>query len=191
MKSRYWSFIAYPESVLANWKDKLNEMGVAFAVSPLHDRDIDLGTGELKKPHWHVLVQYSGPTTYNNVNENICKLINATIPKKVISLRGYYRYLVHLDNPEKAQYNLEDIEKYGGFELSLTETETTMILVEVLEDIVRDEIQEYCDLTDKYRETGEFDKLDIISHKTYFIDKYITSRRNKAKLEKQVQSMKS
>lgn len=189
MKSRYWSFIVYPESCIENWKEKLNELGIAFAVSPIHDKDID-PTGEPKKPHWHVLVQFTGPTTYKNVKENLCDLVNGTIPKKVISMRGYYRYLAHLDNPEKAQYNIEEIEKYGGFELNLTDTEVTMLIIEILADIERDDIKEYSDIVDKYWETGETDKLDIVSHKTYFIDKYITSRRHRANDERQIQSMK-
>lgn len=187
MKSRYWSFIVYPESTIKDWKSKLEELGIPFAVSPLHDKDID-PTGEPKKAHWHVLVQFTGPTTYKNVKENICDLVNATIPKKVISLRGYYRYLAHLDNPEKAQYNVEEIEKHCGFELSLTETETTILVVEILLDIERNQIREYKDIVDLYLETGEMDKLDIVSHKTYFIDKYITSGRHKDK--GQIQSMK-
>ena len=144
MKSRYWSFIVYPESCKEQWKEKLNELGIAFAVSPLHDKDID-PTGEPKKAHWHVLVEFTGPTTYKNVKENICDLVGGTIPKKVISLRGYYRYLAHLDNPEKAQYNVEEIEKFGGFELALTETETTILVVEILSDIEREDINEYSD----------------------------------------------
>ena len=114
MKSRYWSFIVYPESVCDNWINDLTEKGCVFAVSPLHDKDIN-PTGELKKPHYHVLIQFDGPTTYKNVKENICDLIGATIPKNVISMRGYYRYLCHLDNPEKYQYDVNDIQTYGGY----------------------------------------------------------------------------
>lgn len=189
MKSRYWSFILYPESAEKDWRNIMDEMGVQYAVSPLHDKDID-PTGEQKKPHWHVLLQYHGPVTYKTVNETICEKVKGTIPKKVISLRGYYRYLAHIDNPEKAQYNPEDIEKHGGFELTLTETETTMLIIEILADIERENIKEYKDIVDLYWEQGDYDKLDICSHKTYFLDKYITSGRHKEKEMKQVQSMK-
>ena len=52
MKSRYWAFIVYPESCKENWENELEETGLQFAVSPLHDKDIDIyaeGGPELKK----------------------------------------------------------------------------------------------------------------------------------------------
>ena len=141
--SRYWTFITYPESVEENWIDKLQEIGLQFAISPLHDKDIekcltpeDFKKPNLieimgdkyyyKKPHYHVLVMYEGPKTYKSVKEEICDKIGATIPKKVESIRGYYRYLTHMDNPEKAQYKQEEIKEYNGFKLELTTTETAM-----------------------------------------------------------------
>lgn len=188
MKSRYWAFIVYPESTREDWIDVLCEIGVVFAVSPLHDKDIN-PTGEKKKAHYHVLIQFEGPTTYKNVKENICDIINATIPKRVISLRGYYRYLTHEDNPEKAQYNSEDIKEYGGFKLELTTTELTQYKLEICEDIKEHNILEYSDLCDYYKDcTGDYDKWEIASNHTYFFDKYICSRRNKIK--QQVENLK-
>ena len=180
MKSRYWSFIVYPESCIKNWEQELEESGLKFAISPLHDRDKD-PTGEPKKPHWHVLVEYAGPKRYKNVKEEICDKIGATIPKKVESLRGYYRYLTHMDNPEKAQYNPEDIREYNGFEIALTTTETTVLKKKICEIIIGANIKEYCDLLDYFKEIGDCDMWEIASNHTYFFDKYITSRRNKLK----------
>lgn len=34
--------------------------------------------------------------------------------EKVNSIRGYARYLCHLDNPDKAQYNIEDVVSLCG-----------------------------------------------------------------------------
>ena len=76
MKSRYWAFIVYPESVLENWRDELEEQGLVFAVSPLHDKDIN-PTGEKKKEHYHVLIEFTGPKTYKSVKEGICDKIRA------------------------------------------------------------------------------------------------------------------
>lgn len=183
IKSRYWAFILYPESTREDWKELLCSNGVVFAVSPLHDKDIN-PDGEIKKPHYHVLLEFEGPTTYKNVKENICDLVNGTIPKKIISLRGYYRYLTHEDNPEKAQYSRTKIEEYGGFKLELTNTETVELRIKIINDINENDINELCELTDLYIATSDKDKLDLITHSTYFIDKYICSRRNKSKLEK-------
>lgn len=184
MKSRYWSFIIYPESAKKNWENELEETGLQFIVSPLHDKDIDIyaeGGPEYKKAHYHVLLAFEGPKTYKSIKEEICDKINATIPKKIESLRGYYRYLTHKDNPEKAQYKEEDIRKYNGMKIELTNTEITLLKIYINEDIINENILEYSDLLDFYKDMGDFDRYEIVSNHTYFFDKYITSRRNKIK----------
>ena len=90
-KNRHWTFIVYPDSVVSNWIEILIETGLPFAISPLHDKDLN-ADGTPKKPHYHVVITYDGPTTYKSVYENICQLIGSTIPKRVLSLRGIYRY---------------------------------------------------------------------------------------------------
>ncbi len=177
MKSRFWSFIVYPDSVIENWIDTLVEMGCVFAISPFHDRDIN-ANGEPKKPHYHILLQFEGPTTYKNVKENICDLVKGTIPKKVISMRGYYRYLTHMDNPEKAQYDVADIKCYGGFKCELTTSEITYIKSLIVEDIYKNNIVEYNELIKFYMDMGDYDRFEIVSNYTYFFDKIITSVRH-------------
>lgn len=179
LKGRYWAFILYPDSAPENWKDILSEMGVVGAISPLHDRDKN-ADGIDKKPHYHIVIEFEGPTTYKHVSENICPSVNATIPKRVVSLRGYYRYLTHMDNPEKAQYEEKDVIKIGGFTLDLTTTEVTALKVKIIEDITENNIVEYSDLLDYYLyQIGDIERLEIASNHTYFFDKYISSRRNK------------
>lgn len=176
MKSRFWSFIVYPESVVEDWKNILIEMGCVFAISPLHDRDLN-PTGETKKPHYHILLQFEGPTTYNNVKENICDLIGGTIPKKVISMRGYYRYLTHMDNPEKAQYDIKAVECYGGFKCELTTSEITFIMSCIVDDIEKNNIIEFSDLINFYIAMGDYDRFEIVSNHVFFFDKILSSRR--------------
>lgn len=184
MKNRYWSFVCYPESVMPDFKNYLSEMGCVFAVSPLHDKDVN-ATGEQKKAHWHVLLQFEGPTTYNKVKEQICDKIGATIPKAVISLRGYYRYLCHLDNPEKAQYNVEDIEEYGGFHIDLTVSEKNVIKANICECIAQNNFIEYVDLVDYYRDIGDFDYFEIVCNNTLFFSTYLKSKKFKSSEKKQ------
>lgn len=192
MKSRYWAFIVYPESVQGNWENTLEETGLEFAVSPLHDKDID-PTGEPKKPHYHVLVQFDGPKTYKSIKEEICDKIGATIPKKIESVRGYYRYFTHEDNPDKAPYEEKDIKCYNNFTLDLTTTEINVIKKKICQIIDTCKIKEYCELIDYFMEIGDNDFFEIACNHTYFFDRYITSRRNKLKNEcnkRQVESMK-
>ena len=181
-KARYWTFIAYPESMQGiDLFDYLTELGLNFAISPLHDKDIN-PTGEPKKEHYHVLLEFPGPTTYKNVKENICDPIGQTIPKQVMTIRGAYRYLCHLDNPEKAQYKEKDIRKSEGFELVLTRTEINTLKAQIIIDIDNNNIYEYGDLIKYYLLIGDFDRFDIVCNNCFFFSTYLSSLRNKKRL---------
>ena len=99
-KERYWTFVAYPESLPDNWKDILQRTGLGVAISPLHNKDIN-PSGELKKEHYHILLCFNGPTTYNKV-KSITDSLNATIPQRVLSCKGIIRYFTHKSKPFKA-----------------------------------------------------------------------------------------
>lgn len=183
MKARIWAFLMYPESTRENWtKDwinKLEETGIQFAVSPLHDKDIN-ADGEKKEPHYHVMLQFTGPTTYKNVC-NLTEGIGGTIPKKIESARGYYRYLIHADNPEKEQYEYKDIKCYNGFEVDLTETEEVIMLKKICSIIRGAEITEYKQLMDYFEDIGDNDFWRLCSKKTIFLNSYLGSYRNAGK----------
>ena len=102
IKKRNWGFVLYPESAPIDWIDNLKIKGITFAVSPLHDKDVN-PTGESKKEHYHVILCFGSPTTFNNVKA-ITDELNQPIPIPLESVRGYYRYFTHKDNPEKYQY---------------------------------------------------------------------------------------
>ena len=83
-----------------------------------------------KKAHYHVILTYSGPTSYNVVKA-LTDGFNQPIPQALEQVRGYYRYLTHKDNPEKAQYDERDIKTINGFNIAdfseLTRSEITQI----------------------------------------------------------------
>lgn len=41
VKARNWSFIAYPESLNADWRETLRGFGLKGFISPLHDKDVN------------------------------------------------------------------------------------------------------------------------------------------------------
>lgn len=179
-KARYWTFVAYPESLTTDLKTFLDDNCLIYAISPLHDKDIDI-TGEPKKPHYHVLLEFPGPTTYKNVKENITDELKQPIPKPIMTIRGAYRYLCHLDNPEKAQYNVSDIVKSESFELVLCKSEVTTLKALILEDIKNNRIKEYYDLLQYYLNQGDMDRFDIVANNTIFFSTYLGSYRAKLK----------
>lgn len=148
VKKRNWAFVLYPESAPSNWREQLQQTGLMCAISPLHDRDID-PDGKPKKPHYHVILCYSGPTSYNVV-KGLTEHLRQPIPQPLEQVRGYYRYLTHEDNPDKAQYSKHGIVTINGFDIrdyvELTKTEVDKLKYEISAYIRDNQIEEYSDL---------------------------------------------
>lgn len=183
MKKRYWAFVLYPESAPENWREILQQTGLSICVSPLHDKDIN-PTGEPKKAHYHIILCYSGPTTFKCV-KSITDSLNQPIPIALEQVRGYFRYLTHKDNPEKYQYNEKDITTINDFDLDnyndLSVSQINAIKIE-LQKIIRDnDIYEYCDLLDFLLDNDLLSYLDVAQNHTMLFNTYITSLRNKHK----------
>lgn len=113
-RTRSWATVVYPESAPEGWAAILAEKCIPCFISPLHDRDIN-ATGEPKKPHYHVLFMFEGVKEKDQVQE-IVSLIGGVGCEKVASTRGYARYLCHLDNPDKAQYDSGDVVACAGLD---------------------------------------------------------------------------
>jgi Plasmid replication protein. len=183
VKKRNWTFLVYPESAPADWVKKLQETGLQAAISPLHDKDID-PDGQPKKAHFHVIVCYSGPTSYNVVL-SLTQSLGQPIPKPLEQVRGMYRYFTHMDNPDKFQYNAADISTLNGFNImdfvDMTRSEVLKIKLDLQAFIRSSNITEYADLMDNLQDGSNMDWYDVASSNTFFFEKYISSRRNKAK----------
>lgn len=106
-RTRNYATVVYPDSASENWLDVLSNEHVPAFVSPLHNQDIN-PTGEPKKSHWHVMVMFDSVKTVDQAKELFDK-ISGVGCEKVKSIRGSARYLCHMDNPEKAQYNPENV----------------------------------------------------------------------------------
>lgn len=180
VKKRNWAFVLYPESAPADWREQLQLSGLMGAISPLHDKDIN-PTGEPKKAHYHVILTYSGPTSYNVVKA-LTDSLNQPIPQALEQVRGYYRYLTHKDNPEKAQYDEREIKTINGFNIAdfseLTRSEITQIKKSLQLLIRQYGITEYAELMDYLQDEEMNVEYEVASNNTYFFDKYIASRRN-------------
>lgn len=179
VKKRNWAFVLYPESAPADWLEQLKQSGLKCAVSPLHDRDVN-ADGEPKKAHYHVIACYEGPTTYSNVKA-LTDRLSQPIPQPLEQVRGYYRYLTHADNPEKAQYSAADIQTINGFDIrefvELTKSEV-MRLMKECQTLIRDNgLTEYGDLMDILLDGGEAtaDMYEVASNHTLFFRAYLTS----------------
>ena len=178
-KGRLWACVGYPESLPVDWIEKLQETGLQIAISPLHDKDVD-PTGEPKKIHYHIIFVYEGPVTYEHVKK-ICDSLNMTIPIKLESLRGMYRYHIHLDNPEKYQYPDNERILLNGFDKgsvdALTETQIDVLQNELIDFIVNNNIFEYSQLILELKKNELFDLLKVAKKCTIFFVSFIKSYR--------------
>lgn len=111
-RTRNYASVVYPESAPDNWQEILSDLKVPAFVSPLHDKDLN-ATGEEKKAHYHVMLVFEGVKTLEQARE-IFQQIGGVGCEAVQSLRGYARYLCHLDNPDKAQYPVEAVKAFCG-----------------------------------------------------------------------------
>ena len=86
-KGRYWAGLIYPgDSAPDNWQELMQLSGLQILVSPLHDQDIaDVKTGELKKPHRHVVAMWMNTTTHRNA-QRFFEQFNG--PKTIIRLES-------------------------------------------------------------------------------------------------------
>lgn len=190
-KSRYWAFLMYPDSRPVDWEDQLQSTGLPIAISPLHDRDTN-DDGTIKKPHWHVLLCFDGPTTLNCI-QDISARVNGTTIIPVNSVRGMYRYHLHEDNPEKFEY-WKYPEEYqrtfiNGFDIkdysSLTSQEEVAMHALIFRYINEQKIFEYSDLVD-YCMNEDMQAFDFVVHHTLVFNSYCASRRHKMKIKKEL-----
>lgn len=179
-RARAWSFIAYPDSVPTDWEQILTErFNLQWARSPLHDSDFNADETQ-KKPHWHIVVTFTNVKSYEQIKE-FSDTINATIPQKVHNLQGLMRYFIHLDNPEKAQYDIKDIKAVGidaELEIMGQGDFNRKLKGEILEIIRGNDLYEYCDLLDFLQYDYEQHFEYATTHTILFVA-YLRARRHK------------
>lgn len=181
---RNWSWVVYPESAPTDWRKILDETGEKWIESPLHDKDINETTNELKKPHWHIIVSFANKKSYEQAVA-ISKMLNAPEPIRVKNLQGAVQYLWHRNNPEKAQYDKSSVVAHNGFRYRqyLTDigVDTDLILQEVMAWISETGCCEYADLVD-YAVAEKFDDwFPVVRSQTIFLSAYLRSSRHKSK----------
>lgn len=111
-RTRNYATVIYPDSAPEDWLIRFGNMLIPGFVSPLHDLDIN-PYGEPKKPHYHLMIMFDSVKTIEQAKEVFddiggvgCEIVN--------SVRGYARYLCHLDNPEKIQYDKGFVQAFCG-----------------------------------------------------------------------------
>lgn len=146
---RYRNFatMVYPESAPSDWFQILSDQMIPAFVSPLHENDIN-PTGEAKKPHYHVIIMFEGKKSKEQIMD-IFDLIGGVGLEIVKSIRGYARYLCHLDNPEKAQYDPDSVRSLCGADylgIIGLPIDRYKAIGEMMDFISQEEIKSYAEL---------------------------------------------
>ncbi|MEM0174401.1 MAG: replication protein [Sulfolobaceae archaeon] len=191
-RTRNWTCIIYPESAAEDWLEIIKSYYIECVISPLHDKDID-GNGKEKKPHYHVLLMFGSVKSYDQVLE-ITKKLKATIPQRCHNAKALVRYMLHMDDADKAQYNAEDIVTLNGVDISEllrpSTSERYTLIMQMMNFIKQEKITEFCDLVDYAVENRSGDWCPIIfDSATYVLSSYIKSQRHKFQITGNNQSI--
>lgn len=200
---RNWSLIFYPEST--DEKKLINairRLKTPAAISPLHKDDIwdemDVEAwlaknkgeaaalrnapkvGEKKKPHWHVLIKFKGNKRKYQIDEWVATFTDSNALSIVTpNCDGDLRYMCHLDDPDKAQYDVSDVQLFGGIDPAPLYRETelqTFQTVSSMIDIIKDNnIDNFADFVDAVFSLGEYAPVSSLMKYSTFYDKYLNS----------------
>ena len=173
---RNFATVVYPESAPENWLEVLDGLHVPAFVSPLHNQDIN-PDGSPKKPHWHVLIMFAGVKTKAQA-QAVIDAIGGVGCESVSTVRGYARYLVHADNPEKAQYSKSDVRAFSGADydaITHLPTDDVKMVREMMEYIRVNQIASFAQFADVCAVDHEEWFRALVTKSTYFIKEYIKS----------------
>lgn len=187
-RTRNWTFVVYPiegnPPAPVNWREILDEEHVQWIESPLHDKDTN-ADGTPKKAHIHIALMFDGNKSFDQVKEFTDKL-NSPIPQKTASNRGLVRYMAHLDNPEKVQYDKGLIIGHGGADVAeyLKPTSSTryQLIAEMRQWVDETSCFEFFMLFDHAAAERFDDWFPLLcDNSAYIMGEYIKSRRHAMK----------
>lgn len=178
MRTKVFATIVYPESAPADWETILSDTHVPAFVSPLHDKDVN-PDGQQKKPHYHVMLVFDSLKNFDTQVKPIFDRIGGVGREEVLSQRGYARYLCHMDNPEKYQYEQAEVTELNGASYSATimlPTDEIGAVRDMLVFIEDNDIYSFRKLLDWCASNKEDWFRLLLSSKTYIIKEYLKSR---------------
>lgn len=190
-RTRNWTVIAYPEDLPDDWVDQLDDLHIKWIQSPIHDSDLN-ADGQPKKPHYHLLLMFEQVKNKKQVADlfgglygfsDTDSIVGVATPQTVSDRCALVRYMAHLDNPSKHQYDVADIVGHNGADpaelLRYSQTETLNMMVAIEEYIEENNITELCDLSQMLR----YDHLEwytlVATKCTVYFNAFIRSRRHK------------
>lgn len=190
-RTRNWTLIFYPEDLPENWKELVDGLLVRWIEGPLHDKDV-LPDGTPKKPHHHTLFMFENVKSVEQVSELFKELfgesesgtiVGVATPQKVTDRCAIVRYMAHMDNPDKAQYDPNDIVGHNGADpaeiLRYSATETREMIIAMEEYIEQNGIIELSDFSAAIRYNHPEWHTLLATKMTMYFNAFIRSQRHK------------
>ena len=110
---KIWWGYGYEDSMPDNWRELAGESGYEI-LAMFHDKDLT-ATGEIKEPHWHIAVRLSHAGKIQDAKEALLPLgVKEASLQWRDSWTAVARYLCHMDDPNKAQYDPNLVLEFGG-----------------------------------------------------------------------------
>ncbi len=170
---RGWQTIIYAEHFSSEEElfSLCNDFQAPCSISPLHDKDLkDEETGELKKAHYHFLAYYKGKTNAYKFYTMLCSIFGEDSffgVEDILFMNKSIRYHCHLDNPEKAQYDIKKIKDFNGFsslKYLYNENGDDVMLKRDIKQIIKDNNFLFYSELDDYLEENEFEMFVSLTH---------------------------
>lgn len=159
-----------------NWQEIIANLHIPAMISPLHqDYNPD---GTAKKPHFHVFFMFDGVKEWETQVKPLFDSFGGVGRENVNSARGYARYLCHLDNPEKEQYNPEEVRCLGGADYRAVihlPSDDIGMLRDIFEFVRVNQIFSLAELLDISAVNNSDWFSTIAVSKAYIVDKYLKS----------------
>ena len=112
-KARFWATVLYPENMIDNWENKIDEILQIPYCYIIHDMDKDIKS-EHRKTHVHLMLVFSNTTNQKHALAVANQLSKegkkaASTIQAVIGIRNVYDYFIHdTDSSRKAGKELYD-----------------------------------------------------------------------------------
>ncbi len=133
-KAKFWSAVLYPENMVSNWQETIDDLLQIPFCYIIHNKDKD-SKSEHRKDHVHLLLAFPNTTTRNHAlnvanqlseeNKKACSTVQA-----VIGIRNVYDYLIHDTESARKQgkelYDAKERITGNGFDIGSFEQLSTV-----------------------------------------------------------------
>jgi hypothetical protein len=191
-RTRNWAVIFYPEDLPEDWTSLIDAHHVKWVEGPIHDKDVN-ADGTPKKTHCHSLFIFENVKTLEQIEELLKgifgesgtgAIIGVAKPQQATDRSAIVRYMAHMDNPEKAQYDVSKIIGHNGADvaeiLKYSATETRLMLIAMEEFIEENGILEVADFSKAIRYDNPEWYTILTTKMTMYFTVFIRSCRHKA-----------